>query len=380
MSDKITQFEIVFPQHSVDDLKSRLAHSRLPERETVDDWSQGIPLKMVTALAEYWRTTYDWRRCEAKLNRFANFKTRIDDVDIHFLHVRSPNPDARPLLMTHGWPGSIIEFLEVIDALTNPVAHGGDSSDAFHLVIPSLPGYGLSGKPTGPGWSVEKIAESWDTLMLRLGYERYFAQGGDWGGMVTALIGAQNKGHCAAIHLNLVVVGGPGKEILEAPTEEEQIALAHFADYVKKGQGYAAIQGTRPQTIGYALADSPLGQLAWIAEKFGEWSSDNFIELYGRDRLLDNITLYWLTNTAASSARLYWHSFVNPAVDEVHIPTACSLFPKELIKPSRRWAEQRFKNICYWNETAAGGHFAAMEQPAIFIDEVRAGFRNMSLS
>lgn len=372
-------FKVEVPDHQIVDLKQRLANSRLPEKESVGDWSQGIPLRLVRELTEYWLGEYDWRRCENKLNSYPQFLANIDGLDIHFLHIESPEENARPLLMTHGWPGSVIEFLEVIEPLTNPVAHGGKPEDAYHLVIPSLPGYGFSEKPSSVGWNVERIAVAWDQLMVQLGYFRYLAQGGDWGGMVTALIGAQDLGHCAGIHLNLVVVGAPTKDILSSLTEDEKRSLALFARYQKEGVGYAAIQGTRPQTLAYGLADSPVGQLAWIVEKFGEWSSDDFVSIYGRDRLLDNVSWYWFTNTAASSARLYWHSFVNPAVDEVRLPTACSIFPHELIQPSRRWAGQRFKNIQYWNQRDCGGHFAAMEQPQVFVEEVRAGLREFEL-
>jgi len=376
VSDKVIEFRIETGQDELDDLKRRLKHARLPERETVDNWTQGIPNELVCELLDYWRHEYDWRVCQAKLNSFPQFTTEIDGLDIHFLHVRSPEPNARPLLMTHGWPGSIIEFLEVIEPLTNPGACGGKVEDAFHLVIPSLPGYGFSAKPINVGWNIERIAEAWDVLMTRLGYSRYFAQGGDWGSMITSIIGAQNKGHCAGIHLNLVVVGAPSKEILENPSKQEQESLAHFNKYIKHGMGYATIQGTRPQTLGYGLADSPLGQMAWIMEKFGEWSGGRqFVDLFGIDRLLDNVTLYWLTNTATSSARLYWQSFVEPVMDHVHVPTGCSIFPNEIVQPSRRWAQQRYKNINYWNQLDSGGHFAAFEQPAVFVEEVRASFR-----
>ena len=376
MSDKVIEFRIETGQDELDDLERRLKYARLPERETVDNWTQGIPSELVSELLDYWRHEYDWRVCQANLNSYPQFTTEIDGLGIHFLHVRSPEPNARPLLMTHGWPGSIIEFLEVIEPLTNPRACGGKAEDAFHLVIPSLPGYGFSAKPKTVGWNIERIAEAWDVLMTRLGYSRYFAQGGDWGSMVTSIIGAQNKGHCAGIHLNLVVVGAPSKEILENPSKQEQESLAHFNKYIKHGMGYATIQGTRPQTLGYGLADSPLGQMAWIMEKFGEWSGGRqFVDLFGIDRLLDNVTLYWLTNTATSSARLYWQSFIEPVMDPVHVPTGCSIFPNEIVQPSRRWAQQRYKNINYWNQLDSGGHFAAFEQPAVFVEEVRASFR-----
>ena len=380
MSDEILGFKIDIPQAELDDLKQRLHNARLPDKETVNDWSQGIPHDIVKTLQDHWLNDYDWSVCQKRLNSYSQFTTNINGLDIHFLHIVSPEKGARPLLMTHGWPGSIIEFLDVIGPLSNPVAYGGSPNDAYHLVIPSLPGYGFSEKPNNTEWNIEKIAESWDTLMLRLGYSRYFAQGGDWGSMITSLIGAQNKGHCAGIHLNLVVVGPPSAEIMSNPIKEEQASLAQFHKYMTQGIGYAAIQGTRPQTLGYALADSPVGQMAWIIEKFGEWSDGkSFIEQYGIDRLLDNVTLYWLSNSATSSARLYWQSFANPTLDNVNLPTACSIFPNEIVKPSKRWAEQRYKNIKYWNNLSSGGHFAAFELPNVFVNEVTAGLRNMTL-
>lgn len=380
MNNEVKQFNVAVPQAQLDSLKERLTNTRLPDRETVQDWSQGIPLSVVAKFLEYWRLNYDWRQCEARLNSYPQFITCIDGLDIHFLHIRSPEPNARPLILTHGWPGSVIEFLDVIEPLINPCAHGGDSNDAFHLVIPSLPGYGFSGKPKNSGWNVQRIAAAWDVLMVRLGYSRYFAQGGDWGSMITSMIGAHNQGHCAGIHLNLVVVGGPNEEILASPTNAELASMAHFNEYQTQGMGYASIQSTRPQTLVYGLADSPVGQMAWIIEKFGEWGDGvEFVERFGMDRLLDNVSLYWLTNTAGSSARLYWESFAQPPIDEVKLPTGCSLFPNEIIQPSRRWAEQRYKNINYWKEHESGGHFAAFEQPEVFVTEVRSSFRGLAL-
>ncbi|GAB5489373.1 MAG: epoxide hydrolase [Parasphingorhabdus sp.] len=381
MTNEIRDFAIDISKKELDDLDIRLRHVRWPDPEPVDDWSQGIPLDYVKIVAEHWRSEYDWRRCEAELNQYPHHLTEIDGVDIHFMHIKSPEPDARPIIMTHGWPGSIIEFMDVIGPLTDPVAHGGEAKDAYHLVIPSLPGYGFSGKPTKTGWGIERIAKAWNELMVRLGYDRYFAQGGDWGGMTTSVMGVQNLGNCAGIHVNFVIVGPPSAEIMKAPTAQEQAALAHFVEYQTQGAGYGEIQRTKPQTLGYGLADSPVGQMAWIMEKFQGWSDggatpdDNF----DADRLLDNVMLYWLNNAGASSARLYRESFGNPNVEPIEIPSGCSVFPNEIVAPSRRWAEQRFKNIKYWNEPERGGHFAALEVPESFINEVRACFREMEL-
>ncbi len=381
MTNEIRDFKVDIPKKELNDLDIRLRHIRWPDPEPVDDWSQGIPLDYVRKVSNYWRNEYDWSRCQDALNKYPHHLTEIDGVDIHFMHIRSPEAEARPVIMTHGWPGSIVEFMEVIGPLTDPVAHGGEAKDAYHLVIPSLPGYGFSGKPRETGWGIEKIAKVWDELMGRLGYDRYFAQGGDWGGMTTSVIGAQNLGRCAGIHVNFVIVGPPSAEIMKNPTKQEQSALAHFADYQSQGAGYGEIQRTKPQTLGYGLADSPVGQMAWILEKFQGWSDSSTTpdDSFDRDRLLDNVMLYWLNNAGASSARLYRESFGNPNVDPITMPSACSVFPNEIVAPSRRWAEQRFKNIRYWNEPERGGHFAAMEVPNIFVDEVRSGFREMEL-
>ncbi|MEO6025552.1 MAG: epoxide hydrolase family protein [Candidatus Binatia bacterium] len=359
-----------------------VARDALADAETVRDWSQGIPLAYVQEVCTYWAERYDWRATEARLNRVPQIQTTIDDVAIHALHVRSPHAAALPLVMTHGWPGSIVEFLDVIGPLTDPVAHGGSAADAFHVVCPSLPGYGFSGKPTRAGWSIEKIAETWDTLMTRLGYERWVAQGGDWGAAVTTAIGIQNRGHCRGIHVNMPVAG-PTKESLANPSERERRALEGARFYDEWDSGYSKQQSTRPQTVGYGLADSPAGQAAWILEKFWAWTDcDGHPEhALSRDALLDNVMLYWLTGSGASSARLYWESF-GKAFDRtkdrsVVLPTGCSIFPKEIVPTPRTWAEKRYKNIVYWNELDRGGHFAAFEQPAAFVDELRACFRLM---
>lgn len=382
MSDEIRDFSIDISKPELDDLDIRLRHTRWPDPEPVDDWSQGIPLDYVKSLADYWRSDYDWGRCQAALSQYPHHVTTIDGVAIHFMHVRSPEPGARPMIMTHGWPGSIVEFMDVIGPLTDPVAHGGNAEDAYHLVIPSLPGYGFSGKPEVTGWGAEKIAASWDELMQRLGYDRYFAQGGDWGALVTSAMGVQNLGHCAAIHINLVVVGAPPAEMMKDLTAEEQASLARFAAYQTQGAGYAEIQRTKPQTLGYGLADSPVGQMAWIVEKFQGWSDGAHTpdDSFDRDRLLDNVMLYWLNNAGASSARLYRESFGDPNMDPILMPSGCSIFPNEIMTPSRRWAETRFKDLRYWGEPERGGHFAAMEVPELFVTEVRSCFQEMQLS
>jgi pimeloyl-ACP methyl ester carboxylesterase len=326
----------------------------------------------------YWAEKYDWREREARINAFPQFKTTIDGLGIHFLHVRSAEKNALPLLITHGWPGSIVEFLEAIPLLVDPAGHGGDARDAFHVVAPSLPGYGFSDKPASKGWNVEKIGGAWKQLMARLGYGRYVAQGGDWGSMVTTAVGVQDPEHCAAIHLNMPVAP-PDPTTLASPTPQEQQALAALQHYSAWDSGYSKQQSTRPQTLGYGLADSPAGQAGWILEKFWAWTDSNGHpeNVLSRDAMLDDIMLYWLPNAGASSARLYWESFQNPSLGEVPVPTGCSIFPKEIIRSSRRWAEKRFKNLIYWNELSRGGHFAAFEQPELFVDEVRACFRKV---
>jgi pimeloyl-ACP methyl ester carboxylesterase len=376
LPENVTPFQIEVPEADLTDLRERLARTRWPDAEPVDDWSQGIPLAYVRELARYWAEEYDWRKAEARFAAYPHFTTEIDGLDIHFLHVRSPHADALPLVLTHGWPGSFVEFLDVIGPLTAPTAHGGDASDAFHLVVPSLPGYGFSGKPARAGWNVERIGAAWDTLMGRLGYDRYGAQGGDWGSMVSVATAKAGGDRLAGIHLNMPVVA-PDPDTFSDLTDAERRTLADLADHRDHGTGYSKIQSTRPQTLGYALADSPTGQLAWIVEKFQAWTDcDGHPEnALSRDRMLDNVTLYWLTGTAASSARLYWESFNGPHLDEVATPTGCSIFPHEIIRASRRWAEKRFSDLRYWNELPAGGHFAAFEQPELFVEEVRRFFR-----
>jgi pimeloyl-ACP methyl ester carboxylesterase len=378
MSRDIAPFRIDVPGAQIDDLRRRLDATRWPERELVDDWSQGIPLAYVQEVCRYWAHGYDWSARQARLNEFPQFRTEVDGLAVHFLHVRSPRPDALPLVITHGWPGSVVEFLKVIGPLADPAAHGGEAMDAFHVVAPSLPGYGFSDKPRQRGWGVERIARAWAELMARLGYARYVAQGGDWGAMVTTSIGQQDSEHCAGIHLNMPIAI-PDPETMGNLTEREQSALAGFAHYNEWDSGYSKQQSTRPQTLGYGLVDSPAGQAAWILEKFWAWTDcDGHPEnVLTRDELLDNVMMYWVNGNAASSARLYWESFRNPSLDPVAVATGCSIFPKEIMRTSRRWAERRYKNIVHWSELDKGGHFAAFEQPEAFVGELRACFRHM---
>jgi epoxide hydrolase len=376
MSDDITGFRIDIPDADLDDLRQRLRQTRWPEPETVDDWSQGIPLAYVRQLCGYWLERYDWRARQARLNRLPQFVTEIDGIDIHFVHARSAEEGALPLVITHGWPGSIVEFAKVIGPLTDPVAFGGNAADAFHVVCPSLPGYGFSGKPGRPGWGVGHIADAWDQLMRRLGYERYGAQGGDWGAQVTTAIGMRHPEHLAGIHLNMPIAF-PDPAASDDRTVREQAALDSMEYYGTWDSGYSKEQSTRPQTVGYGLVDSPAGLCAWIVEKFWSWTDcdGDPASVLSRDELLDNVMFYWLPATGASSARLYWESFNKPFLGPVSVPVGCSIFPKEIFRPTRRWAQQQFPNLHYWNELDKGGHFAAFEQPEAYVGEVRASFR-----
>ena len=377
MSERsITPFRIAIPDRDLDDLRERLRRTRWPEREPVDDWSQGIPLEYVKDLCRYWLEEYDWRASEARLNTFPQFRTELEGLGIHFLHVRSHEPDALPLIITHGWPGSIVEFHKVIGPLTDPSAHGGDPADAFHVVCPSLPGYAWSDKPSRTGWGGGRIASAWAELMGRLGYDRYAAQGGDWGALVTSYLGQQDVDHVAGIHLNMVIAL-PDPATMDDLTEREQSAIASFEYYDRWDSGYSKEQSTRPQTLGYGLLDSPAGQCAWIIEKFWAWTDcdGDPANVLTRDEMLDNVMLYWVPGTGASSARLYWQSFRDFNADPITVPTGCSIFPREIFRPSRRWAEKRFTDLRYWNELDKGGHFAAFEQPETFVNELRACFR-----
>lgn len=377
----IRPFHLSIPQAQLDDLQARLERTRWPERETVDDTSQGPQLAKVQALVQRWREGYDWRRCEDLLNTFGQYHTEIDGLDIHFLHVRSPNPDALPLLLTHGWPGSVLEFRDVIGPLTDPVAHGGRAEDAFHLVIPSLPGFGFSGKPAGTGWDVARIAKAWIALMDRLGYSRWAAQGGDWGAAVTTTLGYMAPPSLIGIHLNMAMFQPTEQERAQA-TPEEQAMLGDAQRYEQQYSGYYKLQSTRPQSVAFSLADSPVGLAAWIYALFQDVSDSGgqVEQVFALDHLIDDIMLYWLPNTGASSARLYWEAM--QSMRRGGIPTApmttpvgISMFPGEQIRLSKRWAERRFARLVHFNELPRGGHFAALEQPQAFTDEVRTTFR-----
>lgn len=371
---EIRAFTLAVPQQELDDLNTRIDLTRWPEKETVEDWSQGTPLAALQDLVAYWRAGYDWRRCEARLNALGQFMTEIDGLPIHFIHVRSPHAGAMPLIMTHGWPGSVIEFMSVIEALTNP----DDPAQAFDLVLPSLPGFGFSGKPATTGWGVEKIGRAWGELMTRLGYTRWVAQGGDWGSAVTTAIGVQKVAGCAGIHLNMPI-GRPLPEDMENPTPAELKALGALKHYQDWDSGYSTQQRTRPQTVGYGLVDSPVGLAGWIFEKMWAWTdnSGSPFDALSRDQILDNIMLYWLPANGASSARLYWESFGSFAPQEIELPVAVSAFPKEILPTPRKWAERNYRNLVHWGDMEKGGHFAAWEQPDAFVAELRAAFARM---
>jgi pimeloyl-ACP methyl ester carboxylesterase len=374
--EQVVPVRLHVPGSALDELRQRLAATRLPEPTTVPGWEQGVPLDELAQLLNHWRDQYDWRQVEHQLNSLGQYRTVIDGLGIHFLHVRSRHPQALPLLLTHGWPGSILEFLAVIAPLTDPTAHGGTAEQAFHVVIPSLPGFGLTDKPTEPGWGLSRIARAWHTLMSRLGYRRYVAQGGDFGAGVTTLMAKQRPNGLAAIHLNLPILFAP-PPLTPTPNAEEQRALEQLAEHGQKGSAYAMQQTTRPQTLGYALADSPAGQAAWIYEKIATWTDSQHHpeRVLTRRAILDNITLYWLTNTATSAARLYWESFTTEfATTELDLPVGVTQFPGELYHAPRIWAERVYRNLFYWSEADQGGHFAAWEQPRTFVAELRECF------
>lgn len=383
MTSTIEPFTLDVPQAQLDDLRERLSRTRWPERETVFDTRQGPPLAKLQALVAHWQDGYDWRRCEALLNDLGQFRTTIDGLGIHFLHIRSAEPDAMPLLMSHGWPGSVLEFRHVIDRLTDPVAHGGAAGDAFHLVIPSMPGFGFSDKPTAAGWRISRIADAWIALMDRLGYETWGAQGGDWGSAVTEAIGRKAPPGLVGLHFNMPLVFPTPDEMADA-TEHEQAMMADAQRYQDEVSAYSTQQATRPQTVGYLLSDSPVAQAAWIYAMFQD-VSDSHGEpetVLGLDAMLDDIMLYWLPNAGASSARLYWEgarerASAPPPSGPNPTPAGFSIFPKEAVRASRRWVEKRYGTVLHFNELDAGGHFAAMEQPVAFTEEVRATFRSI---
>ena len=376
----IRKFKFKTPQKDLDDLKNRLALTRWPDPETPNDWSQGVPLDYMQSLCKYWQEEYNWNTCQERLNSFPQFVAEIDGLEIQFMHIKSKNENAVPLLMTHGWPGSILEFTKVIESLTNPNGNDGFDGIAFHLICPTLPGYGYSGKPASPGWSLSRIAEAWNSLMLALGYKKYFAQGGDWGAAVTLAIAVEQTTNCIGIHTNMPVLsvseGG-----LRNLTDFEKECLAGHQYYWDKDSGYSKEQSTRPQTIGYGLVDSPVAQCAWIIEKFWSWMDceghpENILT---RDELLDNVMMYWLPGTGASSARMYWENFhfLGEKQPIIEVPAAVSIFPNEIFRSSKRWCEERFKDLRHYNRLKRGGHFAAFEQPDLFTKELRESFTKM---
>jgi pimeloyl-ACP methyl ester carboxylesterase len=395
-NEAIRPFRINVPQEALDDLRRRIAATRWPDRETVNDRSQGVQLAEFQELVRYWGTDYDWRKAEAKLNALPQFMTTIDDVDIHFIHVRSQHPNALPVIVSHGWPGSVIEQLKLIDPLTNPTAHGGGAEDAFDVVIPSLPGFGFSGRPMGTGWDPDRIARAWAVLMKRLGYTRYVAQGGDWGTPISSAMARQAAAGLLGIHINLPATVPPevaaalgGGPVPAGLSETERAALDALMTYGKNGNAaYFTMMTARPQTVGYGATDSPAGLAAWILVHpgFAQWS---FRADPGKsptkDDVLDNITLYWLTNTAASSARLYWENGARGSVivaaaqktAEISLPVAITVFPDDVYRAPETWARRAYRNLIYFHEVATGGHFAAWEQPKLFSAELRAAFRSL---
>ncbi len=389
--DEIRPFRVNIPSEALVDLRRRLGGTRWPDAETVDDRSQGVQLSKLQALVRYWETDYDWRRAEQKLNSLPQFLTKIDGVDIHFIHVRSPHAAAMPLIMTHGWPGSMFELLKVIGPLTDPTAHGGSAQDAFHLVLPSIPGFGFSEKPQDTGWNPDRIARAWDVLMKRIGYKEYASQGGDWGAIISDSMGRQAPEGLLGIHVNRIErsttippeVGKALRNGEPAPdylNDEEQMIFNEAREFLSQGFGYAAIMGTRPQAIGYSLADSPVGLAAWFYDKIADWvfTRGEPESAFTRDEILDNITLYWLTNTGPSSSRIYWENAANPAMPGIiSVPVAVTIFPGEVYRPPEHWAARAYPNLIYYNKVDKGGHFAAWEEPELFSAEVRAAFKSL---
>src|SRR6185369_4652989 len=388
MSDKILPFKVNFSKKELDDLKRRILETRWPDKETVNDQSQGVQLATMQKLAHYWATDYDWRKAEAKLNALPQFKTNIDGLDIYFIHVRSKEPNALPIIITHGWPGSIFEELKLIGPLTDPVAYGGKAEDAFDVVIPAMPGYGFSGKPTTPGWNTDRIARAWDILMKRLGYTRYVSQGGDWGARVSEALAHLAPEGLLGVHTNLLLTVPTEVFRLQALNEP---APAGWSDMEKAALekrksfspvGYFIEQAKRPQTIGYSLAETPIGLAAWLLdhdshtyEQLAHAFDGNPAGELTKDEILDNITLYWLTNTGTSAARIYWENARLVYKGQVYVAAAFTVFPGELWQAPKSWVENTYKNLIYYHEVGKGGHFAAWEQPQLFAEEVRAAFR-----
>ena len=374
---EIRPYTINVADEEIEKLKSKLEISRFPEKETTGDWSQGVPLAYMKNMTDYWLKKYDFKRLETRLNRYENLITEIDGVDIHFMHIKSSNANAKPLLLTHGWPGSVVEFLKVIEGLTEPQSVGGSADDAFHLVIPSLPGFGFSGKPTSTGWGVDKIATAWVTLMGRLGYDSYFAQGGDWGALVTSWVARHDK-NCKGIHLNMVVV--PPDSNATDLTDIEKKALEGWQYYQDWDSGYSKQQSTRPQSIGYGLVDSPVGLAAWIIEKYWAWTDSNGDpeNVLTKDEMLDNIMVYWVNAAGASSARIYWESFGGGlGTKPIATPMGGTDFPREIFRTSERFAKKFYTGLFYWSVRQSGGHFAAFEQPSVYVEEIQSCFRQI---
>jgi pimeloyl-ACP methyl ester carboxylesterase len=387
----IRRFSIELPQEDLDELRRRITATRWPTKELVDDRSQGVQLATMQALSRYWTMDYDWRACEARLNALPQFTTEIDGLDVHFIHVKSDHENALPLIMTHGWPGSVIELLETVGPLTDPTAHGGEAEDAFDLVLPSVPGYGFSGEPTELGWWAGRVAEAWPVLMKRLGYDRYVAQGGDVGAAVTDAMGRQGPDGLIGIHTNLFVPGLGNPDAFQKNTEEEKAAAEQGATFRATGFGYFIEQATRPQTVGYALLDSPVALAAWMLDH----DTDSYYKISSafvedkpsgnltRDHILDNITLYWLTATGASAARSYWESgqatsrSAGQAPPPVKIPVGFTQFPGEIVRTPKSWVELAYPTLSYFNKADKGGHFAAWEEPDLFAGEVRTAFRSL---
>lgn len=372
-STDVRPFHISVDDDAIEDLRRRLRTARWPEPSTVADWTQGVPLGWLQEICAYWEQAYDWRRLERRLNGLPQFTSTIDGIELHFVHVKSANPEALPLIVTHGWPGSVVEFLDVLEPL---------AAD-FHVVCPSLPGFGFSAKPASPGWNPARIARAWAELMRQLGYERFGAQGGDWGSMVTTQLAAQVPERVVGIHLNYA----PVRPVGDDPTDSEQQSRAALNEHLEWGSGYALQQATRPQTLGYGLVDSPVGQCAWIAEKYWAWTDHDGDprSALSPDQMLDNVSVYWYTETAASSARIYWEDgFARPSNRQrgrsqtpPAVPVGVSVFPREIIRPSRRSCEQAYPDLRFYEQPARGGHFAAFEQPELFVDQVRRAFEAM---
>jgi microsomal epoxide hydrolase len=382
MPVKIEPFRVDIPEADLADLHDRLARTRFPEQIPGAEWYYGTELGYLRDFVGYWHDTYDWRKTEARLNELEHFTCEIDGTRVHFVHARSPEPGAFPLVITHGWPGSFVEFEAIIPLLTDPAAHGGDPMDAFHVVCPSIPGYAFSGPTADRGWDTRRVARAWAELMAGLDYDRYGAQGGDWGAMISTNLALVDPGHCVGLHLNMPIGGPPPGSDLSNPTPEEADALASMTTYADVDSGYMKIQSTKPQTIGYALDDSPAGLAAWIVEKFRTWSDcgGDVERAFTRDQLIDNLMMYWLTATAHSSARMYYETTKSGNFgtrgERVETPTGCARFPGEIIRPPRSWVEQSY-NVVHWTAMPRGGHFAAMEQPELLATDVREFFRGI---